>query len=195
MTPAMIIAGNNDTSDNLSPVSFTPLNSLSPVSMIPTINTKLQISLRIFVKIWNDLNGRLRGPRGPDSWKNLKPKILCQTSFNLSVLLLEYCMPDKMPYLWLKKWFEALCRQLLLVSDYVFSAVCTMHVSPFLIHISVCRCVARAETGVLDELYSVKPAQLSSHTGPPGYVGCTPVPAYVDWRACTATPLSGISWQ
>ncbi len=27
--------------------------------------------------------------------------------------------------------------------------------------------------GVLDESYSAKPAQLSSHTGPPGYIGWT----------------------
>jgi hypothetical protein len=26
---------------------------------------------------------------------------------------------------------------------------------------------------VLDELYSAKPAQRSSHTGPPGYIGLT----------------------
>jgi hypothetical protein len=44
------------------------------------------------------------------------------------------------------------------------------------------------EAGVLDEPYSAKPAQRSSHTGPPGYIA-----AYVDWRACTATLLRGIS--
>jgi hypothetical protein len=27
--------------------------------------------------------------------------------------------------------------------------------------------------GVLDEPYSAKPAQLSSHTDPPGYIRCT----------------------
>ncbi len=51
--------------------------------------------------------------------------------------------------------------------------------------------------GVLDEPYSAKPAQRSSHTCPPGYIGWTGldmVPACVDWRACTATLLSGISW-
>ncbi len=50
--------------------------------------------------------------------------------------------------------------------------------------------------GVLDETYWAKPAELSSQIGPPGYIGL-PIdmaPAYVDWRACTATPLSGISW-
>jgi hypothetical protein len=49
--------------------------------------------------------------------------------------------------------------------------------------------------GVLDEPYSAKPAQRSSHTGSPGYIGRTrfQLPAYVDWRACTATPLSRIS--
>jgi hypothetical protein len=52
--------------------------------------------------------------------------------------------------------------------------------------------------GVLDEPYSAKPAQLSTHTGPPGYIGWTrqfQAPAYVDsdWQAFTATPLSGVS--
>ena len=31
---------------------------------------------------------------------------------------------------------------------------------------------AEAEAGVLDEPYSAKPAQRSSHTGPPGYIEC-----------------------
>jgi hypothetical protein len=30
-----------------------------------------------------------------------------------------------------------------------------------------------SEAGVLDEPYSTKPAQRSSHTGPPGYIGWT----------------------
>ncbi len=34
---------------------------------------------------------------------------------------------------------------------------------------------------VLDESYSAKPAQRSSHTGPPGYIGWTR-PAYEEWR-------------
>ncbi len=47
-----------------------------------------------------------------------------------------------------------------------------------------------SEAGVLDESYSAKPAQRSSHTWPPGYIGWT-----VDTvPACTATPLSGVSW-
>jgi hypothetical protein len=51
-----------------------------------------------------------------------------------------------------------------------------------------------AVVGVLDEPYSTKPAQRRSHTCLPGYIGWTDtVPAYVDWRACTATPLSGVS--
>jgi hypothetical protein len=55
-------------------------------------------------------------------------------------------------------------------------------------------CLSRPEAGVLDELYSANPAQRSSHTGPPGYIGWTRFqPTYVDWRACTATPLSGVS--
>jgi hypothetical protein len=49
--------------------------------------------------------------------------------------------------------------------------------------------------GVLDDPYSAKPAQLSNHTDPPGYIGCTlyTVPTYVDWRAYTTTPLSWVS--
>jgi hypothetical protein len=31
----------------------------------------------------------------------------------------------------------------------------------------------RTEAGVLDEPYSAKPAQRSSHTGPPGYIAWT----------------------
>ncbi len=52
------------------------------------------------------------------------------------------------------------------------------------------------EAGVLDEPDSAKPAQLSSHSGPPGYIGWTQltVPAYVDWRVWTASSLSGVSW-
>ncbi len=52
------------------------------------------------------------------------------------------------------------------------------------------------EAGVLDERYSAKPAQRSSHTGLPSYIGRTrfPVLAFVDWRACKATLLSGVSW-
>ncbi len=46
--------------------------------------------------------------------------------------------------------------------------------------------------GVLDKPYSAWPAQRSSYTGPPGYRMDT-VPAYVDWRPCTSTPLSGNS--
>ncbi len=42
-------------------------------------------------------------------------------------------------------------------------------------------------------LYSAKPAQRSSHTGPPTRHRMDTVPAYVDWRACTATPLSGLT--
>ncbi len=38
--------------------------------------------------------------------------------------------------------------------------------------------------GVLDKPHSAKPAQRSSHTGPP---------AYVTWRAGTAAPLTGLA--
>jgi hypothetical protein len=51
--------------------------------------------------------------------------------------------------------------------------------------------------GVLDEPYSAKSKLRSSHIGPPGYIGWTrfqAVLAYLDWRACTAIPLSVVSW-
>jgi len=53
----------------------------------------------------------------------------------------------------------------------------------------------KQEAGVLDEPNSAKPAQRSSQTGPPGHMGWTVVPDYIDWRAGTgtATALSGIS--
>jgi hypothetical protein len=41
----------DDTGDNFSPVSLTPLNSLSAVSLTPAINIHSQISPRIFKKI------------------------------------------------------------------------------------------------------------------------------------------------
>ncbi len=34
-------------------------------------------------------------------------------------------------------------------------------------------CLSRPEAGVLDDPYSAKPAQRSSHTGPTGYIGWT----------------------
>jgi hypothetical protein len=42
---------------------------------------KVRISPRIYVKIRNVLNGILRGSGEIDSWKNLKSKISCETSF------------------------------------------------------------------------------------------------------------------
>jgi hypothetical protein len=47
------------------------------------------------------------------------------------------------------------------------------------------------EGGVLDEPDSAKPAKRSSHTGPPDWTAFQPM--YVDWRACTATPLTGLA--
>jgi hypothetical protein len=52
-----------------------------------------------------------------------------------------------------------------------------------------CTFPPRPVMGVLDEPYSAKPVQLSSHTGPPGYIRWT----RFYWRACTANPLSGVS--
>ncbi len=51
-------------------------------------------------------------------------------------------------------------------------------------------------SGVLDEPYSAKPAQRSSHTGPPrprGYIGWTRFQPICRLGACTATPLNGVS--
>ncbi len=49
-------------------------------------------------------------------------------------------------------------------------------------------------SGGLDEPYSAKPALPSSDTGPPARLHrMDTVPAYVDWRACTATPLSVVT--
>jgi hypothetical protein len=47
--------------------------------------------------------------------------------------------------------------------------------------------------GVLDELYTQLSRSASSHTGPPRYYRMDTVPAYVDWRACRATPLSRLT--
>jgi hypothetical protein len=47
--------------------------------------------------------------------------------------------------------------------------------------------------GVLDEPYSAKPAQLRSHSWPDRLERMDIVPAYLDWQACTATPMSGLS--
>ncbi len=51
----------------------------------------------------------------------------------------------------------------------------------------------KTEAGVLDEPYLAKPAQRSIHTGLPGFLGWTRFKPNVDWRACTGTPLSGVS--
>jgi hypothetical protein len=56
-----------------------------------------------------------------------------------------------------------------------------------------CQKVPKSGLGVLDEPYSAKPAQRSSHTGPPGLHRMDTVPAYVGWRACTTTPMSWLS--
>jgi len=46
--------------------------------------------------------------------------------------------------------------------------------------------------GVSDEPYSAKPAQLSIHTMDGQWTRFQPMCMY--WQACTATPLSGVSW-
>ncbi len=45
--------------------------------------------------------------------------------------------------------------------------------------------IAASWSGSFRQPYSAKPAKWSSHTSPPGCIVDT-VPAYVDWRACTA---------
>ncbi len=42
---------------------------LPPVSRTPVANIELQISPRIFEKIWNDSTGIIRGLGETDSWK------------------------------------------------------------------------------------------------------------------------------
>ncbi len=67
---------------NLSPVSLTPVNSLSPVSLTLVINIHSRMSPRIFKK---NQNGPMEylGARGAMIHeKNLKSKISCQTPFN-----------------------------------------------------------------------------------------------------------------
>ncbi len=49
------------------------------------------------------------------------------------------------------------------------------------------------EVGVLDESYSAKPAQLSSHTGPLCYIGWTGSSLCKLAGLFLATPLGGIS--
>ncbi len=63
-----IIYRQYETSTNLSWVSLTPVNSLSPVLLTPAINTKLRISPWMFVKICNGPSGILRDPGETDSW-------------------------------------------------------------------------------------------------------------------------------
>jgi hypothetical protein len=58
------MAGNNDTGDNLFPVSLTPVNSFPLVSLTQAINTKLQIPAQIFVKGQNGPTGILIGLGG-----------------------------------------------------------------------------------------------------------------------------------
>ncbi len=71
-------AGTNRTGNNLSPLSLITVHSLSPLLLTTKINIKLQISLIIFVKIWNCPNRILT--QGPGAWKKyLKSKIFCQT--------------------------------------------------------------------------------------------------------------------
>ncbi len=43
---------------------------LLPVSLTPVANLELRISTRIFKKIWNGLNGLIRGLGETDLWKN-----------------------------------------------------------------------------------------------------------------------------
>jgi hypothetical protein len=62
MTLAIIIAGNNDTGDNLSPVLFMLVNSLSSILLTPAMNTKLRISPRIVLQIRNGPKRIRTGP-------------------------------------------------------------------------------------------------------------------------------------
>jgi hypothetical protein len=53
---------------------------------------------------------------------------------------------------------------------------------------SVVMIMVKAGQGVLDEPYSARPGYICMYSN-----RMDTVPAYVDWRACTATPLSGLS--
>ncbi len=65
---------------NFSPVSLTPLNSLSPVSTTPAINIHSQLSPRIFEKIQNGPNRILGGLGDTDSWKKTEVENLVSDS-------------------------------------------------------------------------------------------------------------------
>ncbi len=77
-----LFTGVNDTSNNLSPVTTTPVNSLSPVSTTPAKNTiceylgefskKFEISLMGYSEAWGKLIHE----------KKLKSKVSCQIPFN-----------------------------------------------------------------------------------------------------------------
>jgi hypothetical protein len=56
-------------------VSMTPVANLPLVSLTPVVHLDLQISLRIFEKIWNDPIIIFRGLGEGDSWKKPKAKI------------------------------------------------------------------------------------------------------------------------
>ncbi len=79
------VAGDNDTSDNVSPV--TTILVLAPWSVIDTCEQFIAGCVdtgdkhKVFVKIWNGPNSLLRGQGETDSWKNLEWKISCQTPF------------------------------------------------------------------------------------------------------------------
>ncbi len=75
---------------NLSVVLLTQPNSLSPVSLSSLINIHSRLSPQIFEKSSNDPNGILRGSGDIDSWKKLKSKISCQTSFKCLTKALFY---------------------------------------------------------------------------------------------------------
>ncbi len=65
---------------NCSPVSLTPVNSLSPVSLTPVININLWISPQIFEKFQKSSNGILEGLGDTNSWKKLEVENLVSDS-------------------------------------------------------------------------------------------------------------------
>ena len=67
---------------------------LPPVSATPVVNLELPISPRLLEKIWNGLNGILRGLGETDSWKKPEVKNLVALSLyrtNGVSIFIEYC--------------------------------------------------------------------------------------------------------
>ncbi len=83
---AKFVTGVIDTGGNLPQVSLSPVVNLPPVSLIPVVHLDLQISPRIFEKIWNGPNGILWGWGKLIDEKNQKQKISSHCPYTV-----KYC--------------------------------------------------------------------------------------------------------